>query len=99
MTETPFRAGRWIAATLAVLGLGLVFYHLVMDNMPKGEVRKVEDYTPWEPETLVAAETLAVQDGGRITAFPQRERELQTHGSIGVGDERKGGALHRRVGI
>lgn len=66
MTETPFRAGRWIAAALAMIGLGTVFYHLLMDNMPKGEVRKIENYTPWSPETLAAAESLATQDGGRI---------------------------------
>ena len=66
MTHTKFRAGRWIAACLAALGLAAVFYNLVMDNMPKGDVRKVEGYTPWSAETLTAAETLPVQDGGRI---------------------------------
>ncbi len=66
MTHTKFRAGRWIAACLAAFGLAAVFYNLVMDNMPKGDVRKVEGYTPWSAETLTAAETLPVQDGGRI---------------------------------
>jgi ABC-type transport system involved in cytochrome c biogenesis permease subunit len=69
MTDSSFRAGRWIAAALAMAGLGLVFYHLVMDNLPKGEVRKVDGYTPWSQETLLAAETLPVQDGGRIKPF------------------------------
>jgi ABC-type transport system involved in cytochrome c biogenesis permease subunit len=66
MTRTNFRAGRWIAAGLAALGLAAVFYNLLMDNMPKGDVRKVEGYPPWSAETLTAAETLPVQDGGRI---------------------------------
>lgn len=66
MSETPARAGRWIAAALAMAGLALVFYQLVADNMPKGDVRKVDGYVPWSQETLVAAETLPVQDGGRI---------------------------------
>lgn len=66
MSETPARAGRWIAAAIAMAGLALVFYQLVADNMPKGDVRKVDGYVPWSQETLVAAETLPVQDGGRI---------------------------------
>jgi ABC-type transport system involved in cytochrome c biogenesis permease subunit len=66
MSDTSLRAGRWIAAALAMAGLALVFYQLVADNMPKGEVRKVEGYKPWSAETLAAAETLPVQDGGRI---------------------------------
>jgi len=72
MSDTSFRAGRWIAAALAMAGLALVFYNLVMDNMPKGEVRKIDDYIPWSQETLDIAETLPVQDGGRI-------KPLSTH--------------------
>ena len=66
MSESRFPAGRWIAAALAMAGLALVFYQLVLDNMPKGERREIEGYTPWSAETLTAAETLPVQDGGRI---------------------------------
>jgi ABC-type transport system involved in cytochrome c biogenesis permease subunit len=58
--------GRFIAGVLAFLGMLAVFYNLIVDNMPKGEARVVEGYTPWSEETLRAAETLAVQDGGRI---------------------------------
>ncbi len=43
-----------------------VFYNLVVDNMPKGEVRQVEGYTSWEKETLKVAETIPIQNGGRI---------------------------------
>ena len=66
MSDTSFRAGRWIAAALAMLGLAAVLYNVVMDNMPKGDVRKVEGYVPWSADTLTVAETLPVQDGGRI---------------------------------
>ena len=66
MSDSPFRAGRWIAAALAAIGLAAVFYNLVKDNMPKGDVRKIEGYTPWSAETLTLAETLPVQNGGRI---------------------------------
>ncbi len=66
MSDAPFRAGRWIAAALAMLGLAAVLYNVVVDNLPKGEVRKVDGYTPWSEETLLAAESLPLQDGGRI---------------------------------
>jgi ABC-type transport system involved in cytochrome c biogenesis permease subunit len=66
MSDIPFRAGRRIAAAIALAGLALVFYNLVVDNMPKGGVRRIDGYTPWSPETLAAAETLPVQDGGRV---------------------------------
>jgi ABC-type transport system involved in cytochrome c biogenesis permease subunit len=66
MSNPKFRAGRWIAAILAMAGLAAVFYNVLVDNMPKGEVRTIEDYTPWSPETLDIAETLPLQNGGRI---------------------------------
>ncbi len=66
MSEKQFGAGRWIAATLAMLGLIAALYHVVRDNTPKGESRPVAGYRTWSPETLRAAETVAVQDGGRI---------------------------------
>ncbi len=66
MSDISFRSGRWVAAILAMLSLALVFHNLVLDNMPKGEVRKVENFEPWTAETLTVAETLPVQDGGRI---------------------------------
>ena len=66
MSDRKSSAGRWIAACLAAAGLAAVFYNVVKDNMPKGEVRKIEGYTPWPAETLLIAETLPIQDGGRI---------------------------------
>lgn len=58
--------GRWIAAGLVIVGIASVLYNVAVDNMPKGEVRKIADYTPWSPETLEIAETIPVQNGGRI---------------------------------
>lgn len=66
MSNTSSRTGRWIAAILAMAGLALVLHNLVVDNTPKGEVRTIKDYQAWSEETLAAAETLPVQDGGRI---------------------------------
>ncbi len=69
MTNKRFSAGRWIAAALAMCGLAAVLYNVVIDNMPKGEAREIKDYTPWSAEALRLAETLPVQEGGRIKPF------------------------------
>lgn len=66
MTNKRFSAGRWIAAILAMCGLAAVLYNVVIDNMPKGEVREIKGYTPWPAEAISLAETLPVQEGGRI---------------------------------
>ena len=66
MSNSPSKVGRWIAAGLAMLLLVSVFYNLVVDNTPKGDVRQVSDYTPWSQETLRVAETIPVQNGDRI---------------------------------
>ncbi|MGA0845074.1 MAG: cytochrome c biogenesis protein [Luteolibacter sp.] len=69
MSQPRPAIGRWIAAILAAAGLATVFYQLLMDNMPKGEVRTVDSYSAWEDETLGIAAALPVQDGGRIKPF------------------------------
>ena len=66
MSKSSSKVGRWIAAALALLVIVVIFTNLVIDNMPKGEVRQIESYTPWSEETLKIAETLPVQNGGRI---------------------------------
>ncbi len=68
-TSSPFKIGRWIAAGIGLLVLCLMFFHLVKDNMPKAEVRKIEGYTPWSDEALRVAETIPIQNGGRIKPF------------------------------
>ncbi len=83
MTATRPSIGRWIAAVLAAAGLATVFYQLVMDNMPKGEVREVENYTPWSAETLRTAAPVPIQDGGRIKPLSTYAgfTMLQLHGA------------------
>jgi ABC-type transport system involved in cytochrome c biogenesis permease subunit len=66
MSNSSSKIGRWIAAGLAVAVLLAVFYNVAVDNMPKGEVRQVVGYTPWNKETLKAAEAIPIQNGGRI---------------------------------
>ena len=66
MQNSTNKTGRLIAAVLVIVGLVAVLYNVVADNMPKGEVRKIADYTPWTPETVEIAETIPIQNGGRI---------------------------------
>jgi ABC-type transport system involved in cytochrome c biogenesis permease subunit len=66
MSDSSSKTGRWIAAILAMAMLAFVLSNVVVDNMPKGEVRKVEGYTAWPDETLEIAETIPLQNGGRI---------------------------------
>jgi ABC-type transport system involved in cytochrome c biogenesis permease subunit len=65
---TPFsnRLGRYIIAALAMIGLSVAFYQLLKDNITQAEIRTIESYTPWSPEAIKTAETLLIQDGGRI---------------------------------
>jgi ABC-type transport system involved in cytochrome c biogenesis permease subunit len=66
MSNSSSKLGRWIAAGLALVLLVTVFINVVVDNMPQGEVRQIEGYTAWPDETLKVAETIPVQDGGRV---------------------------------
>jgi len=66
--KTPV-AGRWAAAILIFVALLAVFYNVIVDNMPKGEVTRVKGYVPWSKETLRIAESIPVMDGGRVKPF------------------------------
>lgn len=66
MSNSSSIVGRWIAAVLALLFLVGAFGNMIIDVMPKGEVRSIKDFSAWQPETLKVAETLPVQDGGRV---------------------------------
>ncbi|MEO7101322.1 MAG: cytochrome c biogenesis protein CcsA [Luteolibacter sp.] len=66
MTNPTNKIGRWVAAVLVFVGLGAILYNVIADNTPKGDVRKIADYTPWSRETIEIAETIPVQNGGRI---------------------------------
>lgn len=63
------KTGSWVFATLAAIGLLAALMNLFIDNMPKGEVQKVEGYKPWDQETVELVTSLPVQDGGRVKPF------------------------------
>jgi ABC-type transport system involved in cytochrome c biogenesis permease subunit len=93
MSNSSSKIGRWIAAVLAFVGLAAIFYNLVVDNMPKGEVRKIDGYTPWSQETIEAAETIPIQNGGRIKPLSTFAgfTMLGVHGARSMEIEGKGG--------
>jgi ABC-type transport system involved in cytochrome c biogenesis permease subunit len=66
MSDPSSITGRKIAAALVLAGLAAVFFNLVAATRPKGELRIITDYAPWPAATLAVADTLPVQDGGRI---------------------------------
>lgn len=97
MSDTRFSVGRWIAAALAMLGLAAVLYNVVIDNMTKGDVRKIDGYTPWSAETIALAETLPIQNGGRIKPLSTYAgfTMLSLHGARSMKIEGKGGEVFR----
>jgi ABC-type transport system involved in cytochrome c biogenesis permease subunit len=66
MSNSSSKIGRWIAAGLALALLLAVFANVVVDNMPQGEARQIEGYAAWPDETLKIAESIPLQDGGRV---------------------------------
>jgi ABC-type transport system involved in cytochrome c biogenesis permease subunit len=97
MSNNRLSAGRWIAAALAAFGLAAVFYQLLVDNMPKGEVRKIEGYTPWSEASVVAVETLPIQNGGRIKPLSTHAgfTMLGLHGARSMKIEGAGGKVFK----
>jgi ABC-type transport system involved in cytochrome c biogenesis permease subunit len=97
MSNKRLSAGRWIAAALAAFGLAAVFYQLLIDNMPKGEVRKIEGYTPWSEASVAAVETLPIQNGGRIKPLSTHAgfTMLSLHGARSMKIEGAGGKVFK----
>ena len=97
MSNSSSKIGRWIAAVLATLLLVAVAYQMVKDNMPKGDVRQVEGYIPWEKETLKVAETIPVQNGGRIKPLSTYAgfTMLGLHGARSMKIEGTGGKTYK----
>ncbi len=89
--------GKWVVAILAIAGVILALVNLFIDNMPKGEVQKVKEYVPWEKETIEMAESIPVQDGGRIKPFSTYAgfRMLALHGARSMKVEGKGGEVFK----
>jgi len=101
MSDSTFKPGRWIAAVLALVVLSGAFYFMLKDNMPKGDVRKVEDYIPWKKETLALAETLPVQDGGRVKPLSSYAgfKMLSLHGARSMKIQGKDGVGYKLTPI
>ncbi|MCH7225950.1 cytochrome c biogenesis protein [Haloferula sp. A504] len=57
---------RWILFVVGLVLIGLTLMVVVRDARPPEDHRVVEDYVPWDRETLAIAESIPVQDGGRI---------------------------------
>jgi len=66
MSNPSSAIGRVLAAVLAITGLVGLVVSLLISSMPKGGPRQIAGYQPWSPEVLAVAETLPLQDGGRI---------------------------------
>jgi ABC-type transport system involved in cytochrome c biogenesis permease subunit len=66
MTPPSSTLGRKLAAAFAIAGLLVLFGSLVVTSMPTGKPRQIDNYHAWSKETLGVAETLPIQDGGRI---------------------------------
>lgn len=60
------KIGRWIAFVLGLAMVGWILYTAIKDTRPEGDIRTVENYKPWDKETLELAGLLPVQDGGRV---------------------------------
>ncbi len=71
MTPPPERSltGRWIAFGVVILALIAIVGVLAKDMTPESSLRKIDGYTKWSKETTRLAETLPLQDGGRVKPF------------------------------
>ncbi len=71
MTPPPDRSltGRWIAFGVVIVVLIAVVGMLAKDMTPESSFRKIDGYSKWSKETIRVAETLPVQDGGRVKPF------------------------------
>ena len=85
------------AAVLAMGAMIVIFVNLLIDNRPKGEVRTVENYTPWDAETLRIAEEIPVQNGGRIKPLSTHAgfTMLGLHGARSMKIEDADGKTHK----
>ncbi len=60
------RIARWILFAVGLILFGLTLSVVVRDARPPVDARVIEGYVPWDEETLRIAESIPVQDGGRI---------------------------------
>lgn len=97
MENKKSRVGRWVFAMLAATASVVVLVNLFIDNMPKGEVQKVEGYQPWEEATVKLVEAFPIQDGGRVKPFSTFAgfRMLGLHGARSMKIEGKDGEVYK----
>jgi len=61
-----FGSLRWIlVVSFLAIGFGVIAYS-IRGSMESSETRKVSEYVPWDQEIVEIAETIPVQDGGRL---------------------------------
>lgn len=91
------KVGSWVFAILAAIGLVMALVNLFIDNMPKGEVQKVEGYKPWDKETIDLVSELPLQDGGRIKPFSTFAgfKMLGYHGARSMKVKDDAGVVHK----
>ncbi len=89
--------GKWVVAALAAGALGVVFVNMLIDNMPKGDLQKIEGYVAWQKESVEVVESLPLQDGGRIKPFSTYAgfKMLQLHGARSMKVLGKGGEKYK----
>jgi len=59
-------AVRWVALGFLILGASLIGGIYLLDKAQKPKPRHLNGYTEWSAETLKIAESIPVQDGGRV---------------------------------
>jgi ABC-type transport system involved in cytochrome c biogenesis permease subunit len=91
------KVGSWVFAILAAIGLVGALMNLFIDNMPKGEVQKVEGYKPWDKKTINLVAGLPLQDGGRIKPFSTFAgfKMLGYHGARSMKVKDDAGVVHK----
>jgi ABC-type transport system involved in cytochrome c biogenesis permease subunit len=89
--------GKWVFAVLAAAASVVVLVNMFIDNMPKGEVQKVQGYVPWDKETVKLVESFPLQDGGRVKPFSTYAgfKMLGLHGARSMKVEGEGGKVYK----
>ncbi len=65
-TASPVPAARMAAAALALIAIAAAAFSALCQSLPRGGPPQIAGYERWLPETSALAETLPVQDGGRV---------------------------------
>ncbi|HEX5790077.1 MAG TPA: cytochrome c biogenesis protein CcsA, partial [Luteolibacter sp.] len=97
MSKPRYTAARWVAASLLMAVLLLAILLTMADNAPKGKTRVIEGYQPWPEEVIRIAETLPVQDGGRVKPLSSHAGfiMLRLHGARSMRIDDGKGEVHK----